>query len=84
LNWTGLVQGGGTDQIYFGASKTLSNAQLNTIRFNGYGSGAMQLASGEIVPNTPEASTIVGGLILLAGIAWREKRRLSPSLVKLS
>jgi len=74
-NWTGLVFGGGTDQIFFGNSQTLTTTQLGGITFLGYHPGAQQLADGEIVPIIPEATTVVGGFLLVAVIAWRERRR---------
>jgi autotransporter-associated beta strand protein len=76
LNWTGLVHGGGTDQIFFGNSQLFTTAQLASIRFDGYAPGAMQLSTGEIVPIIPETSTLVAGaLVVLLSIFHFIRRR---------
>jgi len=77
-NWTGLVQGGGTDQIFFGNSQTLTTTQLGGITFLGYAPGAQQLSTGEIVPVIPEVATAVAALLLLGVVGWRERRKLAP------
>lgn len=52
-NWTGSVMGGVGSQIY--SSTSVSSTFLNQISFVGYDPGAIQLATGEIVP------LVVGG-----------------------
>jgi autotransporter-associated beta strand protein len=77
-NWSGTPgYGGGTDKIIFGQS--LSAAFLNSVvwkNINGQDVyGAIQLASGEIVP-IPEASTLMGGgLLSLLAIAHYRRNR---------
>ncbi len=59
-NWAGSAYGGGSSQLIvsgfnLATSGFTGNATLGTINeisFNGWGSGALRLASGEIVPNT--------------------------------
>ena len=81
-NWSGNPgTGGGTDQLYFGSDATgLTAAQLLEIQFysgNGtgpYGTGALILANGEIVP-TPEPSTYLAAILGLgASFYFRRKR----------
>ncbi len=59
-NWSGSNSGGGTDQVFFGTNNYsgLSHAQLNSITFaNAATSGAILLATGELVPN-PSGPTL--------------------------
>jgi autotransporter-associated beta strand protein len=84
-DWNGASAGGGSDQVIFGTSATLTNAQLADITFingsvNGYGftsDSAVQLADGELVAAAiPEPGT---WSMLLAGsaglIAMQRTRR---------
>jgi len=55
LGWAGDVSGGGASQLLFTNFPTGyngTNPNLNDITFDGYGAGAIRLASGEIVPAT--------------------------------
>jgi autotransporter-associated beta strand protein len=81
-NWTGLLEGGGTDQLYIGTNPSgVTTTQLSQIKFiNPFGLpagiyDARILSSGEIVP-VPEPATILAALALLALAAWRERHRL--------
>ena len=73
-NWSGnFVTGGGTDQIIFGT--TLTQTFLDNVDWQDFGRrGAIQLASGEIVP-VPEPSTVIGGILILGVIAGDFFRR---------
>lgn len=53
-NWAGNPFGAGSSQLLFSNSPTgfTGGTVLNEISFTGYGSGAIRLAGGEIVPNT--------------------------------
>jgi hypothetical protein len=85
-NWSGNAQmpgpgGGGTDQLRF--TTALSDDLLSHISFSGYGTGATQISFGsgssqyyEIAP-VPEPSTIIGAVLLVGGLGWRERRRLN-------
>ena len=85
-NWTGnLLTGNGTDQVYFGTDITgLSALQLSQINFySGSGTGFLGIASwgsdfdGEIVPvPIPEASTWIGGALVLGALCFSQRRRL--------
>jgi hypothetical protein len=81
-NWSGVTNGGGTDQIYIGSSSSgLTASQLGQVYFLdpvGFSPGyypAYQLASGELVP-IPEPATVVGSGVLGLLIAYRERRRI--------
>ncbi|MFQ3670029.1 MAG: autotransporter-associated beta strand repeat-containing protein [Verrucomicrobiia bacterium] len=85
-NWSGDVNGGGTDQLYIGTTNLgVTASQLSQIKFIdpiGFAPGtyaAQILATGEIVP-IPEPTTILVGLALLLLAAWRERRRWWPAL----
>ncbi len=71
VNWSGSLQGGGADQIFFGT--TLSDAQLARINFNPEASRL--LPSGEVVP-IPEPSTYFAGAMILSFLGWRERKRI--------
>ncbi len=53
-NWSGSPAGGGTDQIFFGSNNYsgLTRAQLNAVQFANLATGAILLATGELVPNS--------------------------------
>jgi hypothetical protein len=53
-NWGGLQAGGGIDQVFVGTNgySGLTHGQLNSIKFGSMPTGAMLLASGEVVPNS--------------------------------
>lgn len=79
--WSGLISGGGTDQVYFGTDEFgLTTAQLSQIVFvnpAGLPPGtyaARILATGEVVP-VPEPGVYAAGILLLLWILWRERRR---------
>jgi autotransporter-associated beta strand protein len=84
-NWNGSVTGGGSDQVFIGATNDLTVGQLADITFtNGYLNGAffstdsaVQLNDGEIVAAAiPEPGTWA---MMLAGIGmltvWQRSRR---------
>lgn len=86
--WSGSLFGGGIDQVYFGTSASgLTPSQLSQIFFvNPVGLppgtyAAAILATGEIVP-VPEPGVYAAGALLLAWLAWRERRRFLPAQVK--
>jgi hypothetical protein len=79
--WSGLLTGGGTDQIYFGTNSSgLTASQLSQITFvnpAGLTPGnyaAVILSTGEIVP-VPEPGVIAAAALLLTWLGWRERRR---------
>jgi len=79
-NWSGSPTGGGTDQIFFGASASgLTASQLAEITFvdpDGYAPGnyaAQLLPTGELVAVVPEPGCCV--LVLCGGIALASRRR---------
>jgi hypothetical protein len=49
------------------------------VSFDGFGSGAMLLSNGQLAPMipVPEPSVVVDALLMIAGIFWRERRRLA-------
>jgi fibronectin-binding autotransporter adhesin len=73
-NWSGNLTGTGNSQLIFSANPLA--ALLTNINFTGYGTGAIRLASGEIVPNT-------GGTIYTTtgtgAITWGTNSNWSPS-----
>lgn len=76
-DWSGLVIGGGTDQIFFGSSASgLTSAQLSEIQFDlggGVFSAAMLLSNGELVP-VPEPGTWAAGLLTAAALVYTQRR----------
>ncbi|GAB4239676.1 MAG: hypothetical protein OHK005_01270 [Candidatus Methylacidiphilales bacterium] len=85
-NWSGDVDGGGTDQLYIGTTNLgVTPTQLSQIIFVdplGFAPGnyaAQILSTGEIVP-IPEPGAILAGVALLLLAAWRERRRWMPLL----
>lgn len=73
-NWQGLADTSGTaGRIFFGVGG-LTSTQLAQIEFSGFGTGARLLGSGELTP-IPEPRVYAAMLVLLAAIAWRERRR---------
>jgi len=88
LNWNGLEEGGGTDQIYIGTNAMgVTATQLGQIQFIdpfGPGSGiyaAKILSSGEIVP-VPEACTALAAFLLAGwGTTRRRYSRRAPLIV---
>lgn len=86
-NWTGSVNGGGTDQLYFGnTSSGLNTSQLDSITFfsdsgtTSLGTAGI-LSTGEVVP-VPEPSTYVAGMLAVCAAAWSQRRRLRGLLVQ--
>ncbi|MBI3879494.1 MAG: hypothetical protein HY301_05455 [Verrucomicrobia bacterium] len=81
-NWSGSVNGGGTDQLILGNSTSgLTPAQLAQIKFVNpfdFGSGifdATILSNGEVVP-VPEPATVLAACALLSLLGWRERQRV--------
>jgi len=77
--WTGFPYTSGTaGQIFFGNnSSSLTSGQLSMISFDGFGSGAILLTTGELVPvAVPEPHAILAALLIAAAIAYRERRTL--------
>ncbi len=69
-SWTGSAYTSGTDDKIVFTPGSLSQNFLNNIQFTGFGQGAAQLGSGEIVP-VPEPGTILSGLLLVGLLARR-------------
>ena len=82
-SWTGIVGLAGSSTaggVFIGGGATLTVGQLAQIQFAGFGPGAVQLASGEILPGSavPEPSTWWGGGGLLSLVLyhrWRRRKR---------
>jgi autotransporter-associated beta strand protein len=81
-NWSGSPDGGGADQIYFGASSSaLTTSQLAEIKFlnpEGYAPGtyaAQLLSTGELVAVVPEPGSFA---LLLGGAMMLGARRRRP------
>lgn len=84
--WTGLPYASGTSgQIFFGSSNsTLTSSQLAMISFSGFGTGAVLLTNGELVPvAVPETESVVAACLLALGVGWRERRRLGMLFCRL-
>ncbi len=84
--WTGLPYTSGTSgQIFFGSSNsTLTSSQLAMISFSGFGTGAVLLTNGELVPvAVPETESVVAACLLALGVGWRERRRLGMLFCRL-
>jgi MYXO-CTERM domain-containing protein len=78
-NWSGdSVNGGGTDQLFFGNSAGgLTAAQLAGIQFAGFGPGATILPSGEVVPTAaPEPTGLALAALVGAALLRRRRRRI--------
>jgi autotransporter-associated beta strand protein len=86
-NWSGSTNGGGTDQLFFGANESgLTSTQLGMIYFQdpyGPSSGLYDAeyipgGSGELRPKRliPEPATVGWALMLLGAIAYRARHRL--------
>ncbi|MEO6261506.1 MAG: hypothetical protein ABIP32_03225 [Chthoniobacterales bacterium] len=80
--WVGVAgvksKGGTAGSIFFGSNSSgLTSTQLSNIDFTGFGSGAMMLSTGEIVPlaAVPEAKVVFGVFLLVAVVGWRERDR---------
>lgn len=86
-DYSGSASGGGTDQLYFGTSNTgLTATQLGDIKFYSDGGttllgGATILSDGEVVPAVPEPATVFAGLLMVATLGWKQRRRLGAWLV---
>jgi autotransporter-associated beta strand protein len=80
-NWSGTpVTGGGTDQLYFGnTTGGLLATQLAEFQFYSdagmtpFNPGAIQLATGEVVP-VPEPGTWIAGILAGVAIAYSQRR----------
>lgn len=79
--WDGFMGiGGGPDRLVFGTS--LSSAFLSNIFWSQQNiTGALQLASGEIIP-IPEPSSVLGGIGLAAlAVAYEIRRRRQKAII---
>jgi autotransporter-associated beta strand protein len=83
-NWSGVLTGGGTDELIFGSSASgLTAGQLAQIQFfNPLGLapgtyGAQILGTGEVVP-VPESATGLAALAALGFVGFAERRRFRP------
>ncbi len=81
-NWSGLLTGGGTDQIYFGNNTSgLTPAKLSQIQFiNPAGLapgtyGAQILPTGEIVPVPEPTALLTASLVLILCLLQIQKKR---------
>jgi hypothetical protein len=77
--WSGSAGSSGTgSQIFLPDTSSLTASQLSQITFDGFGAGAMILASGELVPSgVPEPSTYIISILLtfLCGFHIYRKRK---------
>lgn len=69
-NWSGDVNGGGTDRLIFSNTSGITQSFLNNIIFTGYGVGGV-LIGNELVA-VPEASTYLAALLLFILIFYKE------------
>lgn len=74
-SWNSGLTGGSDDLIFFTSTSFETASFLNNVTFFGTGGGARVLSSGELVPITPEPSSIVSGSILIILMVKRLKRR---------
>ncbi len=72
-NWGGTGSGGDDDLIFFSSSSGVTSSFLNNVTFFGLGPGARILSSGELVPITPEPSTILSGMFLMSVLLHRTR-----------
>jgi autotransporter-associated beta strand protein len=77
--WTGSGTGGTGDLIFFTNTSTITSSFLNNVQFAGGLQGAALLPTGELVPITPEPSTLLGGGSVLILLLQRIRRRFSKS-----
>jgi hypothetical protein len=73
--WTGTGSGGTGDLIFFTNSSEVTSSFLSNVQFAGGLQGAALLATGELVPITPEPGTTLGGLSVLFLFTRRLVRR---------
>lgn len=66
-DWSGNQTGGTNSRIFFSNNSSgLTSAQLAQVNFTGFGSGAILLSNGELVPNiVPETSVMWAGILLV-------------------
>lgn len=77
--WEGLAgEQGSAGRILFASLPSFTSSQLANISFaGGYGSGAMVLASGELVPHAvPETRTVAAALLIIVSLAITEYARV--------
>ncbi len=79
INWSGLVSGGGTDQLLFTGSAMNFSATYDQsdVSFNGLsGYNLVQFTGFYEVTPVPEPSTWIGGTLALAAVGFTQRRRL--------
>lgn len=64
-SWNSGLTGGSDDLIFFTSTTFETASFLNNVTFFGTGGGARVLSSGELVPITPEPTTMVTGCLTL-------------------
>jgi autotransporter-associated beta strand protein len=79
--WTGTEAGGTGDLIFFSNTSQITSSFLSNVQFVGGILGAAQiLGSGELVPITPEPSTLLGGSSVLLLFLKRLRKRSKVSV----
>ena len=76
--WNGLPSTSGTNgQVFFGSTASgLTGGQLGSISFAGFGTGAILLTNGELVPMAvPDGLPIIGALIILGTVIGVESKK---------
>lgn len=78
-SWNSALSGGSDDLIFFTSTTFETASFLNNVTFFGTGGGARILTSGELVPITPEPSSIWCGTMLIALGLKQLRKRLSKT-----
>jgi autotransporter-associated beta strand protein len=79
--WTGTEAGGTGDLIFFSNTSQITSSFLSNVQFvGGILGGAQILGSGELVPITPEPSTLLGGGSVLLLFLKRLRKRSKVSV----
>jgi hypothetical protein len=70
-NYNSVTDSGSDDLIFFTSTTAETSTFLNNITFFGLGAGARLLSTGELVPITPEPSTILYPILCLGFLGFQ-------------
>jgi fibronectin-binding autotransporter adhesin len=70
-NYNSVTDSGSDDLIFFTSTTAETSSFLNNITFFGLGAGARLLSTGELVPITPEPSTILYPILCLGFLGFQ-------------